>query len=1052
MKHVKSASDQFYVVSNIDFFRSDFNTFYKACSKFYPSGHQVLSRKERNKAQRSVNGNITHPIMFQNIPGKCGPDRVGDIITDILDRYKPLVLFVGEVRADVVADKTPHGYVHRTGTLKFKKNPRMSMIIKDGITFKVEELKIDVPTCCVNIQGWRLIGFYREWRKDGIDNTDHVDDQMERLRTLVKALNNSKKKGKTLALGDMNIDLYNVVTDHQKKLDDMRNVIEDEIISDGWLQMIHDITRSQTGQESSCLDHIYITHPTFVENVENVNVSSTDHNIICANLQFEKPVFIPQTFSYRDVEGIEENVYEEEFLRGRIYEVYKCKEVDLCLDILENKILRALNKVAPEKTVTTRENHAPWMTPELKKAARKRDKMRLKAVREKDKEKRKQLWLEFKTFQKEVNGRKVKAKNFWISKDLQEGSCKEKWAKIQRLSKYVSRKKGGEKGGAMEIVTDEGKKVDDPAILANFMNSFFKRKVSKLQEDLEPDQEISREYTQEYLQNKVFPERCFRPVSKRKVKKIMKKLKNTGAMGRDKIPTSVIKRYRHVIGPPLTHLINLCLRKRQYPSGWKLGLVKPLPKGGDLTQPKNWRPIVLNCVLSKVLEGVINEQLMNHFETWGLYSNSQHAYRHHRSCSSALQDLNTIQADMRNRGLVTAVLTTDVSAGFNLISKDILIPKMKQLGLDDTACETLANYLTKRRTKCVIDNKVSEEIELDVGVGEGSCLGPTCFSCSMSDISVVARRTEKRMLEEHNTVVEAHTDEFADDATGALGAPGEEQLQQAVNIMLEEFLKFYSANGLCLNVDKCALVVHRVKPKTMDLFCGPPASINGPPSLDMKEKPVVRLLGLWWDSELKFETHCQKVIGGCYAKLGAMRRLVGHLPLSEILQVCESLIISSIEWCSEIYLRSKKNQVKIQRLLNSVMRTILRKSLKDRVRVSDLLKQCGWLNSSNLCRRAMLCNVKRVIEKGVAPFSFSLCHTAPESKQYSFRTHRAIRCGWYRATKFVRQSFLLESLILYNEMSLAGKHFEDDWKVSADKRFRIYVTDKLPQLFGNDNL
>ena len=59
----------------------------------------------------------------------------------------------------------------------------------------------------------------------------------------------------------------------------------------------------------------------------------------------------------------------------------------------------------------------------------------------------------------------------------------------------------------MEIVTDEGKKVDDPAVLASFMNSFFKKKVSKLQEDLEPDPIVSREYTQEYLQDKVFPER-----------------------------------------------------------------------------------------------------------------------------------------------------------------------------------------------------------------------------------------------------------------------------------------------------------------------------------------------------------------------------------------------------------------------------------------------------------------------------------------------------------------------------------------------------------------
>ena len=1052
MKHVCNASDQqFYVVFNLDIFRR----FYPACNTFYHNGHQILSRKDRNRAQRAVNGNITHPILFQNIPGKCGPDRVGDIITDILNRFQPLVLFVGEVRANVVADKTPHGYIHRTGTLKYKKNPRMSMIIKDGINFKVEELKLDVPTCCINIEGWRLIGFYREWRKDGIENTEQVDDQLERLKTFVNALKKCKKKGKTMALGDMNIDLYNVVTDHQKKLDEMRNLVEDGLIADGWLQMIHEITRSQQGQESSCLDHIYVTHYTFVESIENLNVSATDHNVICAHLQFEKPVFVPQTFAFRDIDGIEDNVYEEEFLKGRIYEVYKCQEVDLCLDILENKILRALNKVAPEKMVTTRENHAPWMTSDLKKAARKRDKMRHKAVKEKDKEKRKQLWAEFKAFQKQVNSQKIEAKNSYICKDLQEGSCKEKWAKIQKLSKYKSRKKGGEKGGAMEIVTEEGRKIDDPKLLADFMNSFFKRKVTKLKAGLDQDPKVAAEYTQEYLEDKVFPERCFHPTTKKKVKKIMKKLTNTGAMGRDKIPTKVIKRYRHVIGPPLTHLINLCLKKRKYPSGWKIGLVRPLAKGGDLSQPKNWRPIVLNCVLSKVLEVVINQQLMSHMEDWGLYSDSQHAYRHHRSCSSALQDLNTIQADMRNRGKVVAVLTTDVSAGFNLISKEILIPKMKQLGLDDTACETLADYLTQRKTRTVIDGKVSEEEELESGVGEGTCLGPAFFSCGVSDISVVAKRTEKRMKEEHDAVVEAKTDEFADDASGILGADDEETLQKAVNIMLEEFLKYYSANGLCLNVEKCALVVHRVKAKTMDLFCGPPANMSGPPTLEMKEKAVVRLLGLWWDSELKFETHCQKVIGGCYEKLGAMRRLVGHLPLHEVIQVCEALIISSIEWCAELYLRSHKNQIKIQRLLNSVMRTILQKRISDRVRVSELLKQCGWLNASNLAKRAMLCNVQRVIYKRVAPFSHKLIHTMPDKKQYNFRTHRAIRCAWYRATKFVRQSFLLESLILYNEFGLAGKYFEDDSHIrglTSEQKFRLYVSTELPKRCGNANL
>ena len=517
-------------------------------------------------------------------------------------------------------------------------------------------------------------------------------------------------------------------------------------------------------------------------------------------------------------------------------------------------------------------------------------------------------------------------------------------------------------------------------------------------------------------------------------------------MGRDNIPTSVIKRYRSVIGPPLTHLINLCLKKKVYPTGWKLGIIRPLSKSGDLTQAKNWRPIVLNCCLSKVLETVINIQMMSHMEGWQLYSDSQHAYRHARSCSSALQDLNSIQADLRNKGKVVCCLTTDVSAGFNLISKEILIPKMSKFGFDESACAILENYLTNRRTITKIGDATSEEITLDTGVGEGSCLGPGFFSGGMSDISIVARRTEVRAKVEYNIEIVAFTDEFADDASGILGADSEPDLQIAINIMLDEFLKYYSANGLCLNVDKCSVIIHRVKAKTMDLFCGPPAGVYGPPALCTKEQPVIRLLGLWLDSDLKYETHCQKVVGGCYEKLAAMKRLVGYLPLHELIQVCESLIISSVEWCAELYLRSKKNQKKVQVMLNAVMRTILEKSLKDRVRVSDLLQQCHWLNAENIARRAMLCNVRRVVYNRVAPFSHSLVHTAPDSKHYDFRVHRAIRCGWYRATKYVRDSFLLSSLILYNEMNLAGQFFEDD------KQFRLYVTDKLPELFGNGNI
>ena len=126
MKHVENASEPFRRdITFIFRVESFYQCFYPACRNF--TKRQRLSRKQRNKMQRSVNGNqrgsqrsVAEPVCFQNIPGKCGPDRVGDIITDLIDQYRPLVLFIAEARSDVVAEKTPHGYVHHPGTLKYK--------------------------------------------------------------------------------------------------------------------------------------------------------------------------------------------------------------------------------------------------------------------------------------------------------------------------------------------------------------------------------------------------------------------------------------------------------------------------------------------------------------------------------------------------------------------------------------------------------------------------------------------------------------------------------------------------------------------------------------------------------------------------------------------------------------------------------------------------------------------------------------------------------------------------------------------------------------------
>ena len=78
-----------------------------------------------------------------------------------------------------------------------------------------------------------------------------------------------------------------------------------------------------------------------------------------------------------------------------------------------------------------------------------------------------------------------------------------------------------------------------------------------------------------------------------------------------------------------------------YPQTWKYGIISPVPKSGDLTIDKNWRPVTLLPVMSKILETVLNMQLKNHMEATNILCSSQHAYRASKSTETAWADLDT---------------------------------------------------------------------------------------------------------------------------------------------------------------------------------------------------------------------------------------------------------------------------------------------------------------------------------------------------------------------------------------------------------------------------
>ena len=77
------------------------------------------------------------------------------------------------------------------------------------------------------------------------------------------------------------------------------------------------------------------------------------------------------------------------------------------------------------------------------------------------------------------------------------------------------------------------------------------------------------------------------------VEKIISNLSNSSSFGLDLIDTFIIKLVKAEILPALTHIINLSIFTRTYPSLWKKTKVIPLHKKEDLLNPKNYRPVAI---------------------------------------------------------------------------------------------------------------------------------------------------------------------------------------------------------------------------------------------------------------------------------------------------------------------------------------------------------------------------------------------------------------------------------------------------------------------------
>ena len=108
-------------------------------------------------------------------------------------------------------------------------------------------------------------------------------------------------------------------------------------------------------------------------------------------------------------------------------------------------------------------------------------------------------------------------------------------------------------------------------------------------------------------------------ITPKMVKKVITNLDSSKASGPDCIPVVVLKNCEPELSYILAKLFNMCLKESCFPDCWKVSLVVPVFKNvGEMSTAKNYHPVSLLSMVSKVFEKLVNNRIVDHLENYSL--------------------------------------------------------------------------------------------------------------------------------------------------------------------------------------------------------------------------------------------------------------------------------------------------------------------------------------------------------------------------------------------------------------------------------------------------
>ena len=197
-------------------------------------------------------------------------------------------------------------------------------------------------------------------------------------------------------------------------------------------------------------------------------------------------------------------------------------------------------------------------------------------------------------------------------------------------------------------------------------------------------------------------------------------------MGPDNLSGQVLKSCAQSIALSLQLIFNLSFKTGSIPSEWKLAHIVPIHKKDDKNDIENYRPISLTCIVSKVFEKCVRDELL--IQCQHLIHDTQHGFLPLKSCTTQLIPFShDISLGLNSNNLID-VIYFDFSKAFDSVNHDIILQKLKtEYKMDGLMLKFIKEYLQGRQQRVLVKGKLSNTCIVKSGVPQGSILGPLLF-------------------------------------------------------------------------------------------------------------------------------------------------------------------------------------------------------------------------------------------------------------------------------------------------------------------------------------